>query len=403
MIVYKPREVPVDMDVLKECWDKNKHGAGLMFSEDGKLRIAKGFMKWRSLRRYIKRRGLKAFTDMPVAFHFRIATHGSQVERNCHPFQINENLAMMHNGIIRKMEQHIKDEDISDSEAFADRYVKAAFSSIDITALKGGMPINDLFDEYIGGSKLLFMDNDGEVAIVNEKAGSWPSAGLGDGMWFSNMIWKPVPKSTVTSGKNTSSIISYAGDFRIVEAWEHGRKIVKKYSKKTGALLSTSISHEPPSPPACFASRLDRQVTFGGSDDHVSRYRPSSFQPNGEDDDWYCLACAVFFRRGDANRSYWANGLTERIVDCPECGDSNTCDAEALYSEGLDNNDETMWLCYMCGADFYTDEMSISTTDKKRCPVCYSVNIYESEEHDLVGRFGLDYFGAEVMERGQRV
>ena len=74
VIAYKPRNVEVDMEVLKNCWDKNSDGAGLMFAENGKLKIAKGFMKWRSFRRYIKKRGMKTFTDLPVAFHFRIAT-----------------------------------------------------------------------------------------------------------------------------------------------------------------------------------------------------------------------------------------------------------------------------------------------------------------------------------------
>jgi hypothetical protein len=349
-------------------------------------------LKWRSFRRYIKRRGVETFTDLAVAFHFRIATHGSKVERNCHPFHINENLAMMHNGVMRQMEKYIDDDsDISDSEAFVDRYLKQAFSSIDITALQGGQPINDLFDVFVGASKLLFMDNEGEVAIVNERVGTWSKYGLGKDMWFSNTRWKPIPKAKTSSASKSvgkgSTTIKYDGDFRVVESWENGRKMVKKYSKKTGVLLSTSYSHDPLPPPVPYKDRAD---------DHVSRYKPNAFNIDDEDDDWYCLECHSFFRRGDAKRSYWTNGLAKRIVDCPECGDSNTCEGEELYRD-FEKNNET-WLCFLCDADFYADEMSVSGSGETRCPICYSPHIYKSEEHHLVQRFGQDYFDAEVIE-----
>jgi hypothetical protein len=265
--------------------------------------------------------------------------------------------------------------------------VKQAFSSIDISALKEGQPINDLFDDFIGASKLLFMDNDGDVAIVNERVGTWPKLGLGKDMWFSNMRWKPTPKPKTSSAakKSGSTTISYDGEFRKVESYENGRKVTKKYSKKTGVLLSTSYSHEPPPVPY-----MDR------ADDHVSRYKPRPFTIDDEDDDWYCVECHSFFRRGDAKRSYWTNGLSKRIVDCPECGDSNTCEAEALYRE-YEKDSET-YLCFLCGADFFEDEMSVTGSGEKRCPICYSLHVYKSEEHHLVERFGQDYFNAEVIE-----
>jgi hypothetical protein len=347
VIVYKPRDVPVDMGVLKECWHKNDDGAGLMFSEDGKLRIAKGFMTWRSFRKYIKRRGIERLTRLPVAFHFRIATHGSRGERNCHPFQINENLAMMHNGVIQKVVKHISDdEDISDSEAFANRYVRSAFSVIGIDSLKGGTPINDLFDEFVGTSRLLFMDNDGEVGIVNERSGSWPKYGLGKDMWFSNMHWKPFTKLATTIHKGAGSIVKHADT---------------PYGKYAGGSW------------------------------------PSLFLIDEEDDDWYCLACQTLFRRGDAKRSYFINGLSEQVVDCPECGHSDTCDVEDLHSN---LSDDVMWSCYMCSGEFSTDEMLASGTDRQRCPICYSGHIYEGSERGMVERFGLDYLNTEVIERG---
>jgi hypothetical protein len=393
VIAFKPREVPVDMEVLKHCWDKNDDGAGLMFAENGVLKIAKGFMKWRSFRRYIKRRGIDTFTDLPVAFHFRIATHGTVKEQNCHPFTINKNLAMMHNGIIRKVDSMIgKDEDISDSEFFAYRYVIQAFNSIDIDCLKTGMPINELFDEFIGSSRLLFMDNDGEIALVNERGGSWPQLGLGKDWWFSNTLWKPMPKTKKTTAKG-ASIVSYEGDFRIVEVYEHGRKIVKKYSKKTGLLLSTSYNSYTPPPRS--GAGFDTLAKPDAEKEHVGNHRPSAFEM--DDEDWYCMECHAYFARSEAKRSYWTNGLSKRIVDCPECGGADTHDVEDLHAPA---DDDIAWRCYLCGGESYSDELSVSGTGEIRCAICYSVNIYESSEQSLVDKYGAEYFSQEAHERG---
>jgi hypothetical protein len=405
VIAYKPAELPVNMEVLKHCWDQNSDGAGLMFAENGKLKVAKGFMKWRSLKRYLKRRGLDSLADLPVVFHFRIATHGSVTERNCHPFKINENLAMMHNGVIRNVDNMIGTEDISDSEFFANRYVRDAFSFIGVADLKEGQPINELYDLYIGASKLLFMDNNGEIAIVNERAGTWLKFGLGKDWWFSNTHWQALVKPTKkTTGFQPT--VSYEGDFRIVEVWEQGRKVVKKYSKKTGVLHSTSYSQYGLSAPRVRLTDHDGNWLGRGAhyepdaqksdteQEHVGKYESNAFEL--DDDDWYCIECHAFFSLREAKRSYWVNGLTERIVDCPECGDSNTCEADNLYEK---DGDDQVYMCYLCGSESYTDELSISENGSKTCAICNSVNIYKIEEKHLVEQFGADYFDAEVIER----
>lgn len=84
-------------------WKKNPDGAGLMWVEDGRVKIAKGFMQYEAFERYLEK--LSGKIDMvktPIVMHFRITTHGGTKPENCHPFPITENL-----GLLQKLESSI--------------------------------------------------------------------------------------------------------------------------------------------------------------------------------------------------------------------------------------------------------------------------------------------------------
>lgn len=53
-------------------------------------------------------------------FHFRIATNGAIVEKNCHPFQ-NDNYILWHNGVISEFSAN---KNIVDSKQFLNKYFK---------------------------------------------------------------------------------------------------------------------------------------------------------------------------------------------------------------------------------------------------------------------------------------
>lgn len=353
VIVYKPKGTDINMENLQSCWEHNRDGAGLMFAEDGMLKVAKGFMKWRSFKRYIKR-GLKKnaerWDDTAMVFHFRIATHGTVKPRNCHPFQVNNGLAMAHNGVMSNVDIP-DDEDISDSEAFLQRYVRDAFSSISISALSSGMPINELFSKFIGGSKLVFMDNDGDVAIVNEKAGTWVN-----GTWYSNMLWKSYTKTTST--KLTRAWNSYGGAGYGVN---HGPKIT--------------------------ATQFEEDDTE-------------------DSNDWYCFDCYSYFALGESPRIFWANITSDKIVDCPGCSSANTAEVgEEMFSDRHEDEDDfifgTQWKCYDCSNTFDEDSaVMLDNNGEYRCvcPFCECVLTYELEWEDMVTRFGASFFEASVYD-----
>jgi len=384
VIVYKPRDVEIDMKVLYECWESNSDGAGLMFAEDGKLKVAKGFMKWRSLKRYIKKTGINRLNALPICFHFRIATHGTVTERNCHPFSVDENMAMAHNGVISGMSKYIdEDEDVSDSEMFLRRYVRDAFSILHIKNMQKGEPINDLFASFIGANKLLFMDNDGEVAIVNETQGSWPKAGLGEGMWFSNTHWKPWPKPAKSPAYTPTTHKGYGfGSYVKGAAFipANGHVAAPKNGNSTNAKPATGL------------------LTHG------------TLAWNESTDEWYCFECHSFFALGEARRSYWTNGMKDRIVDCPECGSPQTTESTGIFDDEreelrsqtpVSQEDAEEWTCYDCYSDFYEGDSELATVNgdaRYQCPYCKGFKTYKDEYVGLVDRFGDAFFSAETID-----
>ena len=99
-----------DESTLKTMWTNNPHGAGLMYARDGRVYIEKGYMDWTSFFERVKTLG--DVTDEAVIMHFRIATHGSVIPGNTHPFPVSRDVIALtklrgsckvgvaHNGII---------------------------------------------------------------------------------------------------------------------------------------------------------------------------------------------------------------------------------------------------------------------------------------------------------------
>ena len=114
IIAAKPAGVKMpSRDTIRTMWAGNPDGAGVMYAQDGKVRIDKGFMKLSDLEAHLDKleRSLD-LTATGVVLHFRITTHGGTCPENCHPFPLTDSLARLrmthtsttvgiaHNGII---------------------------------------------------------------------------------------------------------------------------------------------------------------------------------------------------------------------------------------------------------------------------------------------------------------
>jgi hypothetical protein len=179
--IFKPKLIRINKKSLKNCFVNNPDGAGYVAHNESKnkLIVKKGFFTFESFWASVKED-----MHMKMLLHFRIATHGETNESNCHPFIVNENLAFIHNGIIRDVRQWNKA--MSDTWHFNEAIMKPLVKDNpdiwrdDVVAL--------LIENYIGaGSKLVFMNNKGKVRIFNEKAGI-----MDCDCWWSNASYRAI-------------------------------------------------------------------------------------------------------------------------------------------------------------------------------------------------------------------
>ena len=153
---------------MRNCFLENSHGAGLAWADAEGVHVEKGYFSWGPLWR-----DLKALEDYPVLVHFRLATHGSINEENCHPFLLKNGTVMAHNGVLSIEPLQ---EDMTDSESFGKKYLEK-FTAKDLKKdhVKG------LIEVAIGSSKIALLNPDGSFTIFNRSKGVDFK-----GVWFSN-------------------------------------------------------------------------------------------------------------------------------------------------------------------------------------------------------------------------
>ncbi len=156
---------------LQNCWNSNDDGAGMLWVEDGQLQVYKQLKSFKAF--FKKYQEVRKVTEK-VVLHFRIRTHGVVDERNIHPFIVDETVGFVHNGIINDFSYGVSEfSDTWHFNEFLKDMPKHFTKSSSVMAL-----ISDFIGTY---NKLIFMGNDNEVLIVNEKAGFWDGES-----WFSN-------------------------------------------------------------------------------------------------------------------------------------------------------------------------------------------------------------------------
>lgn len=158
---------------IKNSWDNNDMGAGILWNESNKLQVFKTYEYDEYIDKYNELRDNAEVGN--IVLHFRIATSGYKGEHNLHPFLINEKLGFVHNGVI----SGLGNKQFSDTYEFNDMLKKFKHNFL-------GCDMSKYFiSEYIGYSKLLFLDVDDKYTIINEELGKWT-----DGNWYSNDSYK---------------------------------------------------------------------------------------------------------------------------------------------------------------------------------------------------------------------
>lgn len=172
--IVKPANVDFPKELFEMAWRKNPHGGGYMYAADGKVIVRKGFMNLDEM--MVDYEANKPFFgDSPVVLHFRIRTHGPVAPEQTHPHVINDRLAYVHNGTISIQIPTASTN--SDTMEFNDRVLKR---------LPEGFirnpEIMELIRGYVDPSRLVFLDAEKNIVIVNEESGHVDP----QGRWHSN-------------------------------------------------------------------------------------------------------------------------------------------------------------------------------------------------------------------------
>lgn len=174
---------------LRNCWDNNGDGAGIMYANDGKIVVKKELDSFETFMQY-KKEADKIGGN--IIMHFRISTSAGINLNNIHPFKINSELQFCHNGIL---DIHVpKNSSINDTQIFNNTILRNLPKGF-----QHNHSIMQLIESRIGDrNKFVMLDNAGQYYIINEIAGTWDA-----GNWFSNTSYLYSYSNVITSNYYT--------------------------------------------------------------------------------------------------------------------------------------------------------------------------------------------------------
>lgn len=208
----KGKKLP-SKDILKTCFDNNSDGAGLMYVQDNKVVIDKGYMTFKSFYKRIKKlqkRFNSDLTDKAIVIHFRIGTSGEKNKSTTHPFPISSNsedlkktyiktdLGIVHNGIISG---YVYGKDLSDTQNFVKDFLEP-LKELNKNFYKNDKILN-IIDKELGG-KLAILDTKETITYI----GSFETE---NGVKYSNSTYKTSRYTYSSSKFTTYNYPSYSG------------------------------------------------------------------------------------------------------------------------------------------------------------------------------------------------
>lgn len=179
LIIHKPKEVRINLDLLHSASQYNPHGYGVM-ALTGPQKIS--IFRYPSTHFEGLRRAYLQVEKYECVIHLRLRTLGNITRTNTHPFRVTDSIYMAHNGTLNNI--HCRLPGRSDSWHIANDY---------LTPLLQHTPKilhNEAFQNHLAAkigpdNRLVFMDAQQRKTIIINQA-------LGveyQGLWLSNTRW----------------------------------------------------------------------------------------------------------------------------------------------------------------------------------------------------------------------
>lgn len=175
--ILKTKKGVITDSALRNSFINNSDGSGIAYTKDNQLIIEKGIFDIDEFINVVRK--AEKICDNNLLIHCRIGTSGNKDELNTHPFYINNNVCLMHNGILDINVP--RDSRINDTQIYINRYLKELNKNV----LMHNKSLHRLIESSIGKrNKFVLMDNKGHYKILNEKAGQWEND-----VWYSNTTY----------------------------------------------------------------------------------------------------------------------------------------------------------------------------------------------------------------------
>lgn len=237
ILIHHTPETNFELGHLQDFFNKNSDGFGAMVKQPDGVKIIKTVGNIDEIHELYNNE-IKGYE---AVIHFRMKTHGDIDLFNCHPYQVNDNLWMAHNGILST--GNAADTTKSDTWHYINDYLRPLLAKN--PELISEPAFQKLIESHIGyTNKFGFMDGDGNVVIINRNAGVEHF-----GAWLSNTYaWTPSKWGFYQSYGGYASADSKArydrlyGNSSLVNDYQDYQATYTTYNKETNTWEKNSTT-----------------------------------------------------------------------------------------------------------------------------------------------------------------
>ena len=214
ILIHQPKDSCFTSKQLEDFYQKNPDGFGAIVKRGETVEVIKSIGNLQEIE--------DLYYDQvachEAVIHFRMKTHGEIDIANCHPYEVVPGIWMAHNGILAT--GNAADPKMSDTWHYIQDYLKPIIAKN--PELITEPAFLKLVGAHIGNSnKFAFMNEKGEVGIVNKNAGYtfWDLANKELEVWYSNTYaWSPYAMGFMEYPKPATT--PYYGSSRSWAQWD---------------------------------------------------------------------------------------------------------------------------------------------------------------------------------------